>query len=156
MKVFIHSNPFTLDGNLEVFNENQEQIFQIKGLGAKEIYDMKGNLLYVIRNRFLNIFSAKVFIENADGVIVASIKKHKLSLSLKYKISGTKDEIFIQGKSFDKHSSIVRNGQVVASLSEERKLKRFVNILDADQKDIPFYTAIVIALKNLINESSID
>ena len=61
MKVFIKNKFFSIGGDSEVYNEEKKPIYKIDGkffswTKKKKMYDMEGNLLYVIRNRFWNFF----------------------------------------------------------------------------------------------------
>ena len=161
MKVFIKNKLISWGGSSTVLNENQEPIFKVKGkiftfTKKKRIYDMQGNLLYMVRNRFWNGFSHKVFIYDASGDRVGTIKKSKWSLNVKYQIEDTADEMSIDGKFFSLTSKIIKNGQPVATISREFTLLRDAFALEADEKDIPFYTAMVIAFDNLQDKRSKD
>jgi len=154
MKVFIKNKLISIGGGSTVLNENQEPIFNVKGkvftfTKKKRIYDMQGNLLFTVRNRFWNSFADKVFVYDAEGSRVATIKKNRWSVNCDYEILDTADEMSIDGKFFSLHSSIIKNGQAVATISREFTLVRDAFTLEAEEKDIPFFTALVIALDNM-------
>lgn len=158
MKVFVRNKMFSLGGSSVVLNENQESIFVVKGklfspTKKKRMYDMKGNLLYVIRNRFWNGNSRMVFVDDATGDRVASIKKKKRSLNSDYEILDTDDEMSIDGKFFSLTSQIKRNGQDVASITRDFAIAKDAFILEAEEKDIPLFTALVIAFDNLLDKT---
>lgn len=159
MKVFIKNKLISLGGGSTVLNEKEEPIFKVKGkvftfTKKKKIYDMQDNLLYTVRNRFWNCFSDKVFVYNAEGERVATIKKHRWSLNVNYEILDTEDEMSINGRFFSLHSQIMKNGQSVATISREFSLVRDAFTLEAEEKDIPFFTALVIAFDNLGDKKS--
>ena len=113
MKVFIKNKLISLGGGSTVLNEKEEPIFKVKGkvftfTKKKKIYDMQDNLLYTVRNRFWNCFSDKVFVYNAEGERVATIKKHRWSLNVNYEILDTEDEMSIDGRFFSLHSQIMK------------------------------------------------
>ncbi len=154
MKVFIKNKLISIGGGSTVLNENQEPIFNVKGkvftfTKKKRIYDMQGNLLFTVRNRFWNSFADKVFVYDAEGSHVATIKKNRWSVNCDYEILDTADEMSIDGKFFSLHSRIMKNGQAVATISREFTLVRDAFTLEAEEKDIPFFTALVIALDNM-------
>lgn len=154
MKVFIKNELISVGGDSEVLNENHEPVFTVKGkvftvTKKKKMYDMEGNLLYVIRNKYWRLFNYKVFVIDASGNRVATIKKGKFSFSRKFKILGTQDEMSIEGKFFNRNSQIMKNGQPVATMRTEFSLMNDAYSLEADDKDIAFYTALVIAFDNL-------
>lgn len=83
------------------------------------------------------------------GERVATIKKHNWSVNRKYEILDTEDEMSIDGKFFSLTSQIMKNGQPVTKIEREVTLIRDAFSLEADEKDIPFYTALVIAFDNI-------
>lgn len=154
MKVFIKNKLISLGGSSEVFDEEQKPIFKIKGkvvspTKKKFMYDMQGNLLYTIRNRFWNMFANKVFIYDANNQKVATIKKGKWSFSQKYKIEDCVDSMEIQGKFFSRTSQIMRNGQQAGVIVRDFTIFNDAFTLEAEEKDIPFLTALVIAFDNI-------
>jgi uncharacterized protein YxjI len=159
MKVFIKNKLISIGGGSTVLNENQEPIFNVKGkvftfTKKKRIYDMQGNLLFTVRNRFWNSFADKVFVYDAEGSRVATIKKNRWSVNCDYEILDTADEMSIDGKFFSLQSRIKKNGQVVATISREFTLVRDAFTLEAEEKDIPFFTALVIALDNMHDKTT--
>lgn len=154
MKVYIKNKIISLGGSSEVLNENQEPIFEIKGkwisiTKKKKMYDMEGKLLYTIRNKYWTFFCDKSLVIDAEGERVATIKKGKWSWNLKYEILDTENEMSIDGKFFSRESKIMRNGTPVATISREFSLVKDAFSLEADEKEIPFFTALVIAFDNL-------
>ena len=154
MKVYIKNKLISLGGSSEVLNENQEPIYQVKGkwisiTKKKKMYDMEDKLLYTIRNKYWTFFCDKVMVFDADGERVATIKKSKWSWNLKYEILDTENEMSIDGKFFSLKSRIMRNGNPVATISREFTIVKDAFSLEADEKEIAFFTALVIAFDNL-------
>ena len=154
MKVFVKNKLISLGGSSEVLNEDKEPIFKVKGkiftfTKKKKMYDMEGKLLYTIRNKYWNMFSTKVFVKNAEGERVATIKKGKWSFNVNFEILDTEDEMSIEGEFFGLNSRIMKNGKPVATISREFTILKDAYSLEAEEKDIPFYTALVIAFDNL-------
>lgn len=161
MRVFIKNKLLSLGGDSDVLNENKEPIFKVKGkifsfTKKKKLYNMQGELLYTIRNKFWNIFSNKVYIKNFQGDRVATIKKNKWSWNKNYKILDTEDDLKIEGKFFSLESQIIKNEQLVATINRQFTIVTDAFSLEADEKDIAFYTAIVIALDNIVDKRSKD
>lgn len=161
MKVFIKNKLLSLGGGSDVLDENKEPIFKVKGkifsfTKKKKLYNMQGELLYTIRNKFWNIFSNKVYIKNSQGDRVATIKKNKWSWNKNYKILNTEDDLRIEGKFFSLESQIIKNEQLVATINRQFTIVTDAFSLEADEKDIAFYTAIVIALDNIVDKRSKD
>lgn len=153
MKVFIKNKLISIGGSSEVYNENQEVIYNVKGkvfspTKKKLMYDSNGNLLYVIRNKYWTFIYDSVFVYDANGNKVATIKKGKWSIKPVYKIIDSVDSLEIKGKFFSRHAQILRNEQVVANMSKEFTIINDAFTLEAEEKDIPFFTALVIAFDN--------
>lgn len=154
MKVFIKNKWDLVYEDSEVKNEKGEPEFFVRGnyfslSKKKEIYGKDGTLLYIVKNRYFNLLSHKVCIDDADGNRVASIKKSIFGITGNYKIFDTDGEMLIEGVPFGRTSFIMRNGQEVATLKKDFTFVCDSYSLDADEKDIPFFTALVIALDNL-------
>lgn len=154
MKVFIKNKIISFGGSSEVLNENQEPVFKVKGkifsiTKKKKMFDMQEKLVYTIRNKFWTAFCDKVIVKDENGDKVATIKKSKWSWNLDYQILDTEDEMSIDGKFFSRESHIMKNGQPVATITRDFALINDAFTLEADEKDIPFYTALVIAIDNL-------
>ena len=157
MKVFIKNKLISLDGSSEVFDEENKMIYEVKGklispTKKKQMYDKDGNLLFTIRNKYWTMFYDRVFIFDAEKNKIATIKKGKWSFNRKYVIEDCVDSMEIQGKFFKRTSQILRNGQVVGSITNEFSLAKDSFSLEADEKDIPFLTALVIAYDNIIDK----
>lgn len=153
MKLFIKNKMFSLGGNSEVKNEKGEPVFKVKGkvfsfTAEKKIYDMQDNLLYIINNKFWTFFCHKVFIKNANKEKIATIKKSKWSINGNYEILDTADAMAVEGKIFSLHSTLTRNGNVIASIDRQIDWTDSFT-LDAEEQDLPLCTAIVIAIDNL-------
>lgn len=161
MKVFIKNKAVSLGGSSTVLNENQEEVFTVKGklftfTRKKRMYDKEGKLLYTIRNKYWSFFSHRALVFDSEGERVATIKKNRGSLNLEYEILDTEDEMSISGKFFSGKSSIMKNGEEVATITREFALFKEAFSLEADEKDIAFYTALVIAFDNLNDERDKD
>ena len=61
----------------------------------------------------------------------------------------TADQMSIDGKFFSRKSTIMKNDEPVATITREFTLVEDAFTLEADEKDIAFYTALVIAFDNL-------
>ena len=161
MKVFIRNKLVSLGGASTVLNEQQEEVFRVEGKifsprKKKLMYDKDGNLLYIIRNRFFNMFTYKVHIFDAEKNKLATIKKNKWSFNLKYKIEDCVDEMELQGKWFRGESAIMKNGEQVGVIKREFSLISDHYSLEADEKDINFLTALCIAFDNLKDDMEKD
>ena len=160
MKVFI-KNKFNLQGSSEVTNEAGEVVYTVEGkvvslARKKTLVDKEGNVLYTIKNKLFNMFSHKVYVYDAEDNKVATIKKAKLSFNLNYKILDCADEMELKGKFFSGQTEIYRNGEQAGLILREGSFVTDKFSLEAEEKDIPFFTALVVAFDNLKDEQDRD
>ncbi len=155
MKVFIQNKFFSLGGSSTVKDENEKDVFRVKGklfspTKKKKIYDMNGNLLYVVRNKFFNFFhwfTDKAFIiQNKEKIATV---KFGLNNAGSYIVENYKDEIHTEGKFFSTHTNILRNGEIMATIDRNKVTFTDYFALDANEEDIPFLIAFIIAIDNI-------
>ena len=111
MKVYIKNRVFSLGQGSSVVDENKNALFDVKGRAIsitrkKFLYDANGQLLYSIRNKWINFFVHKAYIYDASGSKIATVKDKWFNVNQEYFVMGYKDEIKIQGKFFGLTSQI--------------------------------------------------
>lgn len=156
MKVFIKNKFFSLGGDSEIKNENGEVVYYVKGSvfslrRTKQLTDKTGKVLFTIKNKLFNWFTHKAYIYDANNQKIATVRDKFLSLKREYFVENYKDEIKLEGGFFSLTSSILSNGEKIGEI--QRKLDLFVDSfsLEADEKNIEFLTALVIAIDNIID-----
>ena len=159
MKVYIKNKFMSLGGSSTVVDENKNPLFKVKGkilsiTRKKKIKDMSGKTLYTVRNKWLNFFAHKAFIYDENKVKIATVKDKWINVKQEYFIEGMGDEIKIEGGFFSLTCQILKNGEVIGTI--RRKLDMWVDSfeLEADEKDIPFLIALVIAIDNIVDKKS--
>ncbi len=154
MKVYIKNRVFSLGQGSSVVDENKNALFDVKGRAIsitrkKFLYDANGQLLYSIRNKWINLFVHKAYIYDASGSKIATVKDKWFNVNQEYFVMGYKDEIKIQGKFFGLTSQILRNGNVIGTVRRQITFIADAFELEADERDIPFLIALVVALDNI-------
>lgn len=154
MKVYIKNRVFSLGQGSSVVDENKNALFNVKGRAIsitrkKFLYDANGQLLYSIRNKWINFFVHKAYIYDASGSKIATVKDKWFNVNQEYFVMGYKDEIKIQGKFFGLTSQILRNGNVIGTVRRQITFIADAFELEADERDIPFLIALVVALDNI-------
>lgn len=154
MKVYIKNRVFSLGQGSSVVDENKNALFNVKGRAIsitrkKFLYDANGQLLYSIRNKWINFFVHKAYIYDASGSKIATVKDKWFNVNQEYFVLGYKDEIKIQGKFFGLTSQILRNGNVIGTVRRQITFIADAFELEADERDIPFLIALVVALDNI-------
>ncbi len=154
MKVYIKNRVFSLGQGSSVVDENKNALFDVKGRAIsitrkKFLYDANGQLLYSIRNKWINFFVHKAYIYDASGSKIATVKDKWFNVNQEYFVMGYKDEIKIQGKFFGLTSQILLNGNVIGTVRRQITFIADAFELEADERDIPFLIALVVALDNI-------
>ncbi len=154
MKVYIKNRVFSLGQGSSVVDENKNALFDVKGRAIsitrkKFLYDANGQLLYSIRNKWINFFVHKAYIYDASGSKIATVKDKWFNVNQEYFVMGYKDEIKIQGKFFGLTSQILRNGNVIGTVRRQITFIADAFELEADERDIPFLIALIVALDNI-------
>lgn len=154
MKVFIKNKYFTFGGSSYVTDDAGRQIFKVKGKvfsfrRKKFIYDMDGNLLYRVQNRFFNFFVHHAYVFDANGEKLCTVKDRFFNIHKEYFILGTQDHYKIDGRFASLDSRITRNGEIIAFIHRDFNILRDSFQLEAKPEDIPFLTALLIAVDNI-------
>ena len=157
MKVYIKNKFWSIGGGSSVVNENKEDVFKVKCRAfsitrVKYVCDLEGNRLFKIRNKWFNWFIHKAYIYDANQHKIATVKDKWFNVNQEYFVMGYKDEIKIQGKFFGLTSQILKNGEVIGTI---RRQITFINDafeLEANEQDMPFLIALVIAIYNITDK----
>lgn len=157
MKVYIKNKFISLGDSSTVVDENKNPLFKVKGkifsiTHKKLIKDLSGKTLFTVRNKWINLFSHKAFIYDENKVKIATVKDKWINVKKEYFIEGMGDEIKIEGKFFSLTCQILKNGETIGTI--RRKLDMWVDSfeLEANEKDIPFLIALVIAIDNITDK----
>lgn len=161
MKVYIKNKFVSLGGSSFVLDEFENQIYKVKGkvfsiTKKKKIYDMNGNLLFIVRNKWLNFFRHRAYILNANKERIATVKDKVFDVKGTFYVDDCEDNIRIEGKFLSSRATIVRNDEVIGEIKREIFTIRDAFELDANEEDIPFLVALIIAIDNIIDNKQND
>ena len=158
MKYVIKNKIVSFGGSSTVRDEAGNDLFFVKGrifsfTRFKTITDLNGTPIYKVRNRFINILLPKVYLMDDKGNRILTIKKKSLfSLRQNFEIiqePGCELNISIQGDYIGRHYDILDNGVPVAHVRRNFNLVKDSFWLETeDEKNAPFYIALVIAVDN--------
>lgn len=159
LKIFgavIENKFFSLGGSSSVKNENGEDMVFVKGrflspTKVKFICNKDGKKLYKVRNKWFNFINTRAYVYDENKNKIARVKLPPFS-GKKFVIEGYKDEILIEGDFFSLKSTIKRNGQPIGTINRELIVVKDTFILEAEEADLPFAIALVIAIDNLIDK----
>lgn len=83
---------------------------------------------------------------------IATVKDKYFTVKNEFFVEGYKDEIKIDGKFFSFHSKILRNGEVMGTIDRKFTIVKDAFMLEANEEDIPFLIALVIAMDNICDK----
>lgn len=158
MKLYIKNKVWTLRGSSSVTDENGRDIFIVKGkflsiTHVKRIRDTSGNLLYKVRNKWLEFFSRSAFVSDSDGNRVARVKR-KFGFKNRIIVEGYKDEIAVEGDFLSWTLDIYRNGEHIGAIRREFSLVDSFVLETSTEDDAAFMVALVIAVDNIFDNMS--
>lgn len=158
MILYITNKLASLRGSSTVVDEDKNPVYKVKGklfsiTHKKRICTLNNKVLYSVRNKFFNWWSHSAFIYDENKEKIARVKK-KVDLKGTFFVEGYKDEIKIEGNFLKLTSTIYRNGEQIGTI--KREIKWFVDsfVLDANEEDMPFLIALVIAIDNIYDKAS--
>lgn len=156
MKVYVKNKLISLGGSSTVKDEKGQDLFFVKGkvmspTHVKYVCDKSGNRLYTVRNKWFNFFNERAFVFSGKKIKIASVK-HPFMSAKKFVIEGYKDEIMIDGDFFSLKSTIMRNGKPMGTINRQITLVNDAFCLEAEEEDIPFLIALVIAIDNITDK----
>ncbi len=155
MKVKIKNKLFSLTGSSSVKDENDNDVFFVKGrflspTHVKWVCDKEGNRLFKVRNKWFNFINQRAFVYEGKTKI-ASVK-HPFLSGKKFMLEGYKDEILIDGDFFGTTSTITKNGKPVGTINRQFLSVTDTFTLEAEEADMPFMIALVIAIDNIVDK----
>lgn len=155
MKVLIKNKFFSMGGGSSVKDESGKDVFFVKGrvfspTRVKWVCDKDKNKLYKVRNKWFNFISKRAYVY--EGNVKIACVKHPAFSPKKFIIEGYKDQIVIDGEFFSPTSTIMRNGVPVGTINRQFTIVNDAFTLEAEEEDIPFMIALVIAIDNIVDE----
>lgn len=155
MKVIIKNKLLSLRGSSSVKDENGKDVFYVKGrflspTRVKWVCDKDKNKLFKVRNKWFNFINEKAYVY--EGKTKIARVKHPLFSGKKFVVEGYKDEIMIGGDFLSLKSTIVKNGETVGTINREFLTLTDTFTLEADEADMPFMIALVIAIDNIVDK----
>ena len=160
MKLFIKNKLMSFGDGSFVTDEHDNQVYKVNGVWfspthKKKIYDMEGNLLYIVRNKFWQIFSKNCFIYNGEKEKIAKVQSKDWDFKNAYYIMGYNDEIEIAGRFAqfpNLELSINKNGKKIGTLTKNFTIVRDSYTLDIENEDeAPLFVALTIAVDNILD-----
>lgn len=157
MKLYIKNKIFSLGGGSSVVDEQNKPVYTVKGkvfspTRKKKICDLNGNVLYSVRNKWFNWFVHSAYVYDENKHKVARVKDKFFSVKGDFIVEGYQDEIKVDGKYLSFTSNIVKNGEVIGTIRRQITLIADAFELEANEEDMPFLIALIIAIDNIIDK----
>ncbi len=157
MQVFIKNKLVSLGGSSQVFDANKRPVYNIKGAvfsltRKKTICDMNGTVLFKVRNKFFNWFVHKVYVYDATGRKIAVVKDKFFNPHQEYFVDGLDCDIRTEGKFWSLSTTIYKDNVAIGRIDRQITLIADSFCLEADEQDIPFLIALVIAIDNICDK----
>lgn len=158
MKIYVKNKVMSLARGSSVLNEDKQPAFQVKGktfsiTRKKKIKDLSGQLLYSVRNKWFNFFVHRAYVYDQNKKKIATVKS-KFFQVRQFIVLGYQDEIKIDGDFFSLTSQILRNGEVIGTIRRQFTVVADAFEIEADEKEMPFILALVIAIDNICDKRS--
>ena len=161
MEVSIRNKWISLRGGSTVKDMSENDVLRVKGkfwtcTRKKFIQDLNGNTLYVVRNKFWTLFARKAFVYNAQGEVVARIRRKIFSMHDRYFIQSSLGEMEIKGNILLHDYHITLNGKEIGHIARKISLRdSYVLSLDDDQ-ELAFFVSLCIAIDNITDQMKED
>ena len=161
MEVSIRNKWISLRGGSTVKDMSENDVLRVKGkfwtfTRKKFIQDLNGNTLYVVRNKFWTLFARKAFVYNAQGEVVARIRRKIFSMHDRYFIQSSLGEMEIKGNILLHDYHITLNGKEIGHIARKISLRdSYVLRLDDDQ-ELAFFVSLCIAIDNITDQMKED
>ena len=161
MEVSIRNKWVSLRGGSTVKDLSENDVLRVQGkfwtfTRKKFVKDLNGNTLYVVRNKFWTLFARKALVYNAEGEVVARIRRKIFSMHDRYFIESALGEMEIKGNILLHDYHITVNGKEIGHIARRISLRdSYVLSLDDDQ-EIAFFVALCIAIDNITDQMKED
>ena len=161
MEVSIRNKWVSLRGGSTVKDLSENDVLRVQGkfwtfTRKKFVKDLNGNILYVVRNKFWTLFARKALVYNAEGEVVARIRRKIFSMHDRYFIESALGEMEIKGNILLHDYHITLNGKEIGHIARRISFRdSYVLSLDDDQ-EIAFFVALCIAIDNITDQMKED
>ena len=160
MALLIKNKLVSLSGSSYVLDENGNKIFEIRGCfpsptRKKHIYDMKGNLLYTVRNKYWHFFRKSAYILDGRRGDDEKVCRLKERFFIGWDFIDSRENLKMEGK-FLQGLHIIKKGTTIGKFYRKHNAATFfVDTHDMyclevyNAQEAAFLVAVVIAYDNV-------
>ena len=158
MKLIVRNKFASLTGASVVEDENGNNLFKVKGklklfspTRKKKVYDMQGNKLYTIRNKYFNFIFHSAYIYNENGEKIAKLKQ-RFSREASFMSEGEDfEDVYKIGKNPEGRGRVIfRNDEIIGIWRNTRI--HFVDTFEVEyekEENGSLIVALMIAIDNI-------
>ena len=158
MKLIVKNKLITVGEGSTVTDENYEEKFKVKGkvfsiTRKKFIYDMTGNLQFMVRNKFWRFIKTSAFIYDNNNNLVGQLSNSDWDFKNKFKLEKSEKNVEISGNLIQFPNiklNVSIDDKVVGTITKNFNIVRDAFTIDVeDGQDAAFLVALVIAIDNI-------
>ncbi len=159
MELYIKNNWLQIKGDSIVQDVNNNDIYKVYGEVMslelkKKICDLYGNIIYVVKNEAITLFTKTSYIYDSKDSQIAELKLKLPAITLKIYWNSIYGDISILGNYNSMSFDINLNGVVVGKIERQYSMRDSFILKINDDVDISFFVSVVIALDNLIDDGN--
>jgi uncharacterized protein YxjI len=157
MKFYIKQKVFSLGDKFSVLDEQQNEVFQVKGkifslANNIDFFDMQGNIILQASKKVFQLLP-KYTITNIEGYPLVTVQR-RFSLMPRFDVLKGSEELTIEGSLFAHSFQVLRNGEVIASISKQIfSFGDFYEIELHVSNEVELYLFIVIVIDQVVHEN---
>ena len=154
MIVHVKNKFISLRDGSDVVNDNNEPVYKVKGKWPsirkrKFICTLDGQRLYEVRNKFWHFLFPSAYIFNEEKEKIARVKRKIMTMRTTYIVEGNEHEYVIDGNWVGWQLTVTKDGTEIGKISRNFDLFRDAFTVEADEENMPFMIALVIAIDNI-------
>ena len=157
MKLIVTNKALSLGQGSSVKDTDGKDVYKVKGkvfsvTKKKKIYDLDGNLLFIVRNKWFNFLHHSAFIYNAEGEQVAKVFAKNFKFEKRFYVDGYSEPITIDGKLFKLGYTVNMNEKPVATITGKFRVFALGDQFEIETENtelMPMLVALTIAMDNI-------
>lgn len=161
MQLIFRNKWISLRGSSYVKDINGNDVMYVQGkfwtfTRKKFLKDMDGNVHYVVRNKFWKFFRYSAFIMDKDENIITQVKRKIFSLHDSYFLDTPYGHVTFIGNILGYDYHIKLNDVEIGHVSRKISLRDSFVLDIADDVDVYFFVALLVAMDNITDEINSD
>ena len=161
MQLAIRNKWISFKGSSVVKDLEEKDVLKVEGkfwtfTRKKFIKTLDGELKYMVRNKFWRLFTYRALIYDANNNLVATLRRKIFSFHDRYFVKSNIGDFEIRGNILQFNYHIIKDGQDIGHVARKISLRDSFVLDIADDQDIYFFVALVIAVDNITDRRDSD